>query len=100
MRRRHAVYAVHAVRPEMICSTEVIWTLQDDAETYAHDLSTDPGVLAGAVTEFVLNTPGDRHPTALYVNGQRQEVPHLSDDRKIAANGYIQHPTQRRNRRL
>lgn len=50
----HAVYAVHAVRAEEICSTEVLFTAQERAEEYAADLSTDPGVLAGVVTEFVV----------------------------------------------
>ena len=90
---REAVYAVHAVRPDEICATEVIFTGQDNAETYAQDLSTDPGVLAGAVTEYVLNSPGERHPVSLFVQGQRQAVPHLSDDRQIAANGWITHRT-------
>ena len=31
-------------------------TVQGKAENYAADLSTDPGVLAGVVTEFVLNS--------------------------------------------
>jgi hypothetical protein len=83
------VYAVHAVRAEEICSTEVLFTAQERAEEYAADLSTDPGVLAGVVTEFVLNSPGERHSVAMYVKRQRQGVPHLSDDRRIAANGWI-----------
>lgn len=89
------VYAVHAVRAEEICATEVIWTSQDKAEVHAAAVSTDPDVLAGAVTEYVLNTPGDRHPVALFVKGERQEVPHISDNRKIAANGYLKHKTLR-----
>ena len=83
------VYAVHAVRPDEICATEVIWTTKSEADQYAKELSTDPGVLAGAVTRFVLNSPGERTPIALYVNGTRQQVPHLSDDRQIAANGHL-----------
>lgn len=83
------VYAVHAVRPDEICATEVIWSAKGNAESYARELSTDPDVLAGAVTRFVLNTPGDRHPEALFVKGERQEVPHLSDDRQVGANGWI-----------
>jgi hypothetical protein len=83
------VYAVHAIRPDEICATEVIWTTKDRAEAYAKELSTDPGVLAGAMTRFVLNSPGERTLVALFVKGERQQVPHLSDDRQIAANGWI-----------
>lgn len=92
----HAVFGVHSVRPDEIYATEVIWTSQEPAEVYAKDLSTDPGVLAGAVTRFVVNSPGERKPVALYVAGQRQGVPHLSDDRKVAANGWLKHPSLRR----
>ncbi|MBV9314770.1 MAG: hypothetical protein JO100_13820 [Pseudonocardia sp.] len=94
-----AVYAVHAVRADEICATEVIFDKPDKAEFYAQALSTDPGGLAGAVTEFVLNTPGERHPVSLYVGGVRQEVPHLSDDRQVAANGHVQHRSLRWNGR-
>lgn len=87
------LYAVHAVRPDEICCTEVIWSAKDKAETYAKDLSVDPGVLAGAVTRYMLNSPGERTPVALFVRGQRQEVPHLSDDWRIAANGWVQNPS-------
>ena len=86
------VYAVHAIRPDEICATDVIWTVKAKADAYARELSTDPGVLAGAVTRFVLNSPGERSPLALYVKGELQEVPHLSNDRQIAANGWITHP--------
>lgn len=89
------VYAVHAVRPEEICATEVIFTSSDRADEYASAVSTDPGVLAGAVTRYVLDRPGERHPESLYVKGRRQEVAHLSDDRATAANGYLRHPTLR-----
>jgi hypothetical protein len=90
------LYAVHAVRPEEICATEVVFNSPQKAEDYARAVSTDPGVLAGAVTRYRLNSPGQRTPTALFVNGERQQVPHLSDDRQIAANGYITPRTLRR----
>lgn len=91
-----SVYAVHAVRPDAICSTEVIFTSPEEADGYAAEVSTDPEVLAGAVTRYVLDTPGERHPLSMYVKARRQEVPHLSDDRAVAANGYVRHPTPRR----
>ncbi|WP_028920829.1 hypothetical protein [Pseudonocardia acaciae] len=93
------VYAVHAVRPEDIWSTEVVWTMTCDAEEYAGKLSNDPGVLAGAVTRFTLDRPGERHPVALYVSGARQELAHVSDDRRIYANGWAKHPSLRRRLR-
>jgi hypothetical protein len=70
-----------------------VWTAIEDAKVYARSLSTDPGVLAAAITRFTTNRLGERHPTALFVRGTRQEVPHLSDDRQIAANGWITHRT-------
>lgn len=91
-----SVYAVHAVRPEEICATEVIFNSPDKAEDYARSVSTDPGVLAGAVTRYRLNSPGERKPVALFVKGDRQQVPHLSDDRQVAANGYVMSRTLRR----
>lgn len=91
-----SVYAVHAVRPEEICATEVVFSFPGQAEDWARAVSTDPGVLAGAVTRYRLNSPGERTPVALFVKGERQQVPHLSDDREIAANGYITHRTLRR----
>ncbi|WP_156993719.1 hypothetical protein [Pseudonocardia acaciae] len=92
------IYAVHAVRADEIRATEVVWSSQGNAEEYAGQLSTDPGVLAGAVTRFRVNSPGERKALAMYVSGTRQQVPHLSDDRRIAANGYITHPSLRRRR--
>lgn len=95
------VYAVHAVKPAEICATEVIFTSPTEADKYAKSVSTDPDVLAGAVTRFLLDSPGERHPESLYVKGERQAVAHLSDDREVAANGYLRHPALRtRDRRM
>jgi hypothetical protein len=93
------VYAVHAVRAEEICATEVIFTSLQRADEWAVAVSTDPGVLAGAVTRYMLDSPGERHPESLFVKGDRQQVAHLSDDREIAANGYLRHPTLRTPKR-
>ncbi|WP_169747875.1 hypothetical protein [Pseudonocardia acaciae] len=81
------VFAVHAVHPRQIRGTDTVWTAEDDAEERASKVSTDPDVLAAAVTRFTLNTPGERHPAALYVDGVRQRLPHISDDRRVLANG-------------
>jgi hypothetical protein len=58
-------YAVHAVKREEITATTFICQRQKDAEDAAMKLSTDPGVLAGAVTMFVLDKPGHRTAVAL-----------------------------------
>lgn len=93
------VYAVHAVKPAEICATEVVFTALGRADDWAREVSTDPNVLAGAVTRFTLDSPGERHPESLFVKGERQEVGHISDDRKVAANGYLTHPTLRTTKR-
>jgi hypothetical protein len=81
------VYAVHAVRANEITAILLICQRQVDAERQAKIVSGDPGVLAGAVTEYVLDTPGRRTPVALYVRGQKQAVPYISDNRQVYANG-------------
>jgi hypothetical protein len=83
------VYVVHAVKPEAICATEVVFTSAAKADEWAIAVSTDPCVLAGAVTRYTLDLPGECHPESLFVKGARQQVAHLSDDREIAANGYL-----------
>jgi len=57
------------------------------AERYAAELSTDPGVLAAGITRFVVDELGTRRAIALYVTGIRQQVPYVSDDRIVHANG-------------
>lgn len=93
------MYAVHAVKPEEICATEVVFTSLEKADEWAVAVSTDPEVLAGAVTRYTLDGPGGRHPESLFVKGERQQVAHLSDDREVAANGYLRHPTLRTKKR-
>ena len=46
--------------------------------------------MAGSLGKY---SPGERKPVTLFVKGHRQEVPYLSDDREIAANGYLRSPT-------
>jgi hypothetical protein len=82
------VYAVHAVRPAEISATVLVTSAQAAAEQYAATLSRDPGVLAGAVTRFTLDAPGRRTAIALYVGGERQHAPYVSDDRQVLANGH------------
>jgi hypothetical protein len=77
------VYAVHTVRADEVRPTKFISTDMDAAERYAADMSTDPNVLAAAVTSFVLNEPGTRRGVSLFVDGVKQARPYVSDNRKI-----------------
>ena len=80
------VYGVHVIRSEEIQATDVIFTLLAAAEEHAKVVSRDTGVLAAAVTTYVLDELGRRTPTALFVAGKRQERPYISDNREIWAN--------------
>lgn len=77
------IYAVHVVRANEVRTTELICSNVEDAEVNAAALSQDPGVLAAAVTRFTVDSPGTRSAVALYVEGTRQVVPYVSDDRRI-----------------
>ena len=82
------IYGVHAVRSREICATQFVTARLEAAEKYARVMSTDPGVLAAAITRYVMETEGLHSPAALYVQGKRQQVPHVSDDRRVNANGH------------
>lgn len=79
------VYGAHAVTPGEIRQTRVIYSSLSDAETYAKQMSRDDGVLGAVVTSYVLNEPGQRSPVALFVEGVKQAVGYVSDDRTIFA---------------
>lgn len=81
------VYGVHAIKPHEVSATAMLCSTVAKAEKYAKDLSTDPGVLAAAVTRYVIDEQGHRTAVALYVNGRKQEVGYISDDRRVWANG-------------
>lgn len=82
------LYGVHAVRARDICATQFVTGRVAAAEKYAKVMSTDPGVLAAAVTRYVMETEGQHRAEALYVNGERQEMPYISNDRRVLANGH------------
>lgn len=82
------IYGVHAIRPEEISATAMLCSTLKKAETYAAELSTDPGVIAAAVTRFVVDEHGRRTAISLFVRGKKQQVGHISDDRKVLANGW------------
>jgi hypothetical protein len=81
------VFAVHTVLAAEVRPTELICHDRGDAEQYAAELSAGPGVLAAGVARFVLDKRGTRRAVALYVQGVRQQVPYVSDDRAIHAGG-------------
>jgi len=81
------IFAVHAVRPAEVRPTELICRDLAKAERFATELSTDPGVLAAGITRYVLDELGTRQAVALYVAGVKQQVPYVSDDRAVHANG-------------
>ncbi len=93
-RATHVVYGVHAVRPREICATQFVTVHSLTAEKYAEVMSQDPGVLAAAVTRYVMDAEGQHRAETLYVDGVRQHVPHVSNDRRIHANGtWVGFPT-------
>ena len=74
---------------------EIVFASPSRADEYAHDMSTDPGVLAGTLTPLhPLTLRVNGHPESLYVTGERQEVAHLSDDHTVAAH-CLKHPVLR-----
>ncbi|MBV9315372.1 MAG: hypothetical protein JO100_16950 [Pseudonocardia sp.] len=77
------IYTVHAVRPAEVGPIVLATQSRKAAEDHAAELSNDPGVLAAQVTQFVLNQPGTRSAVALFVAGQRQQVPYVSNDRSV-----------------
>ena len=65
------VYGIHAVRPREVCATQFI--------------TAD---VTAAVTRYIMDCEGREQAQALYVVGTRQEASHISDDRRIYANGH------------
>ena len=49
----------------------------DTAESYAIELSRDPGVLAGCVSRFVVDQLGPGSAVSMFVTGARQRLPHV-----------------------
>jgi hypothetical protein len=84
---KQVVYGVHAVKTREVCETRFLTTHLTVAERYAKTLSEYPGVLAAAVTRYVLEAEGQHRAEALYVQGVRQQVPYVSDNRLITTSG-------------
>jgi hypothetical protein len=81
------VWAVHAVLAGEIRPTQGLFADEGRALAYAEQLSTDDEVLAAVVTRFAVDELGTRRNVAMYVHGQRQEVPHLSNCGRIHGGG-------------
>jgi len=77
------VWTVHTVQPDEVRPTVLICSYITAAEDYAAAHSSDEGVLAAAVTSFVLDQLGSRRAVSLWVAGERQAVPYVSNDRRI-----------------
>ncbi|GAA5175090.1 hypothetical protein GCM10023321_80390 [Pseudonocardia eucalypti] len=82
------VYGVHAIKADEISATAMLCSTLKKAEGYAKELSTDPGVLAAAVTRYIVDEQGRRTAVVLYVDGKAQNVPWISNDRRVLANGW------------
>jgi hypothetical protein len=81
------IYAVHTVMSDEVRPTQALYSDEAAALSYAEACSRDEGVLASSVVRFVVDEPGNRRGVAMFVKGQRQAVPHLSDCREIHGGG-------------
>jgi hypothetical protein len=81
------IYAVHSVMADEVRPTQAVYTDPETALDYAAALSNDEEVLAASVVRFTLDELGTRRNVAMFVNGQRQRVPHLSDCRSVHGGG-------------
>jgi hypothetical protein len=85
------VWAVHAVLADEVRPTQALFADEGRALGYAAQVSNDDEVLAASVVRFVLDELGTRRNLAMFVNGQRQGVPHLSDCGRIHGGGRNPH---------
>jgi hypothetical protein len=81
------VWTVHTTYPNEVRPTQAIFTDEGRALDYAAQVSTDDEVLAASVVRFVLDELGTRRNIAMFVHGERQQVPHISDCRAIHGGG-------------
>jgi hypothetical protein len=78
-------------RSRLDSPTEVVFTDEGRACGHAALLSQDDDVLAAGVVRFTINELGTRAGIALFVDGQRQKVPYVSDCRTIYSGGRKHH---------
>lgn len=81
------VYAIHVTcggpcEPDSVGPVETIFTDDARALSEAKERSRAPKVLAAAVTRYALNELGNRRRVALFVDGARQQHPHVTDDHR------------------
>jgi hypothetical protein len=81
------VWAVHTTLPSEIRPTDAVFGTEEAACARACEMSTDAEVLAASVVRFAVDELGTRRGVAMFVDGQRQMVPYVSDCRGIYANG-------------
>jgi hypothetical protein len=81
------VFAVHTVMADEVRPTQALFADENRALAYAAEVSTDDEVLAASVVRFVLDELGTRRNLAMYVMGERQVAPHISNDRRIHGGG-------------
>lgn len=81
------VWAVHITssRPGDVCPEgpmEYAASTCPGAETVAKERSEDFGVKAASVTQLTLDERGTRRRVSIFVNGERQQFPHTTNDRQ------------------
>jgi hypothetical protein len=81
------VWTVHATLAEEVRPTQAIYRDEKAACNYAAALSRDDGVLAASVVRFMLDELGTRANVAMFVAGERQTFPYVSDCRNIYGGG-------------
>lgn len=77
------VWTVRVIRADNVGRVDAVYRNLDVACSDAQARSHDHGVLAVAVTRFTVDEPGTRSSAALYVAGQKQAVPYVSDCRRF-----------------
>ena len=81
------VWAVHATLPNEVRPTDAVFGTEEAACTHARAMSKDVEVLAASVVRFTVDELGTRKGVAMFVDGERQLVPYVSDCRGIYAGG-------------
>jgi hypothetical protein len=81
------VWTVHVTLVDEVRPTEAVFGREQAACTHARAMSKDTGVLAASVVRFAIDELGTRKGVAMFVQGERQMVPYVSDCRSIYAGG-------------
>ena len=81
------VWTVHSTLPNEVRPTDAVFRTEEAACTHARAMSKDVEVLAASVVRFTVDELGTRKGVAMFVDGERQLVPYVSDCRRIYAGG-------------